>query len=110
MTITYEDFAKVEIRVGTIKTCVPVEKSSKLYKLEVDFGELGVRQILTGLQQHFKAEELTGLQTFFVTNMEPRKMVGQESNGMILGVGMDHTKKPILLKPAEPAINGDQVS
>lgn len=108
--ITYEDFAKNEIRVGTIIACEPVRNSAKLYKLDVDFGTHGKRTILTGMQSFYKPEDFVGLQTLFLFNLEPRKMMGMESQGMILSVGLDHTQRPILLKLSEPAENGDGVN
>ena len=87
-----------------------MEGSVKLLKLEVDLGKLGKRTILTGMAQFYKPEDFTGLQTLFLYNLEPRKMVGIESQGMLLSVGLDHSKKPILIKLAETAENGDGVS
>ena len=108
--ITYDDFSKLEIKVGTIINCTPVEGSVKLLKLEVDFGKLGKRTILTGMAQFYKPEEFNGLQTLFLCNLEPRKMMGAESQGMLLSVGLDHSKKPILIKLTEVAENGDGVN
>jgi methionyl-tRNA synthetase len=82
--ININDFAKVELIVGTIKTCQPVSGSDKLLKLEVDLGSLGVRQILSGVAKWFKPEDLVGKQGIFVANLAPRKMLGQESQGMML--------------------------
>lgn len=107
--INFDEFSKVEIRVGTIKNCEKLEKSEKLYKLDVDFGELGSRVILTGLVPYYSADELNGLQTLFVYNLEPRKMMGLESQGMIMTVGMDHTQKPELIRLSGQATNGDGV-
>jgi methionine--tRNA ligase beta chain len=109
-TIPYDTFSQIDLRVGTIKTCFKLEKSNKLYKLEVDFGELGTKQILTGLAPYYSSEELTGLQTIFVLNLEPRKMMGLESQGMIMSVGLDHDSKPLLLKINGEAVNGDGLS
>lgn len=108
--INYDDFAKIEIRVGTVSNCEPVKGSTKLLKLSVDFGALGQREILTGMQAFYKPEEFVGLQTLFLFNLEPRKMMGLESQGMILSVGLDHTQKPILIKLADSAQNGDGVN
>src|SRR5690349_10464244 len=106
-TIKYDDFAKLDIRVGTIVSCEKVPDSEKLLKLEIDFGELGKRQILTGMQKYFETETFIGLQTLFIVNLEPRKMAGLESQGMLLSIGTDHSKKPILIKFMEVAENGD---
>ena len=82
--ITIDDFAKIELLVGTIQEVEPVKKSDKLFKLLVDFGPQGKRQILSGIQKHFKIDELIGQQGVFVTNLKPRKMLNLESQGMML--------------------------
>lgn len=109
--INIEDFAKVDFRVGTILTCDFVEGSEKLYRLHVDFGEgIGKRQILTGLAKYFTPEELTGFQTIFIINLEPRTMMGLVSEGMLVTVGTDHSKKPSLIKFYGNVENGDGLS
>lgn len=82
--ININDFAKVQMLVGTVKTCQPVSGSDKLLKLEVDLGPVGMRQILSGVAQYFKPEDLVGKQGIFVANLAPRKMLGHESQGMML--------------------------
>lgn len=82
--IGIEDFAKVELRVGTIIACEPVAESEKLLKMQVDFGPLGVRQILGGVKKFFAPEDLLNKQGVFVFNLKPRKLLGMESNGMML--------------------------
>jgi methionyl-tRNA synthetase len=87
--ITYDDFKKVEIKIGKILTVERVEKSEKLLKLSVDFKEeAGPRQILSGIAKYFlNIEDLVGRKCPFVTNLEPKPLMGLESNGMILAVG-----------------------
>lgn len=86
--INYDDFKKVEIKVGRILTVERVEKSEKLLKLSVDFAETAPRQILSGIAKHFpEIEKLIGKKCAFVTNLEPKPLMGMESNGMILAVG-----------------------
>ncbi len=101
--ITIEDLSKIDVRVGTITSCEKVEGSTKLLKLNVDFGELGQRQILTGMQEYYEPEQMVGLQTTFIVNLKPRKMMGLESYGMIFAVD---SEKPIFLKPQNDADNG----
>lgn len=84
--ISFEDFLKVDMRVGTIKECELVAGSDKLLKLQVDFGSLGMRQILSGIQKYYKPEDLIGNQGVFVVNLKPRKMMGMDSQGMMLAV------------------------
>lgn len=85
-SITIQDFWKVDIRTGTVLSCERVPKSDKLYKFEVDFGPLGKRQILSGVAKELKEEQLLGKQGVFVVNLPPRKMMGLESQGMMLFV------------------------
>ncbi len=82
-TITYEDFAKVELRVGRVLSAEAVPKADKLLHLVVDLGT-EQRQILAGLAQHFQPEALVGQNVLVVANLAPRKMRGLESQGMIL--------------------------
>lgn len=87
--ITYEDFKKVEMKVGEIREVEPIEGSDKLLKLKVLFGE-EERQILSGIKKHFEDYNvLVGKKVPFVINLEPRKMMGLESQGMILAVNDD---------------------
>ncbi len=81
--IVYEDFAKLDLRVGTVLSAAPVAKSDKLLCLQVDMG-YEVRQILSGIAAHFTSEDITGRKVVVVANLKPRKMLGLESKGMIL--------------------------
>lgn len=83
--ITYDEFAKVEITLGTIRTVEVVPDADKLLRLEVDFGEEAPRQILSGIRTYFEDPQvLVGKQCPFITNLAPRTIRGLESNGMIL--------------------------
>ncbi len=81
--IQFDDFAKIDLRVGTILSAEKVEKADKLLKLEVDLG-YEKRTLLSGIAQYFSPEEIIGKQVTVVANLAPRKMRGIESNGMIL--------------------------
>jgi methionyl-tRNA synthetase len=81
--IQFDDFAKIDLKVGTILTAEKVEKADKLLKLSVDLG-FETRTIVSGIALHFKPEEIIGKQVVVVANLAPRKMRGIESNGMIL--------------------------
>lgn len=83
-TISFEDFAKVDLRIGTIFSAEKVPKSSKLLKLEVSFGPIGNRIILAGVGESFDTAALIGRQIMAVLNLAPRKMMGIESHGMLL--------------------------
>jgi len=87
--IKYDDWKKVEIKIGKILTVERIEKSEKLLKLSVDFAEAsGPRQIISGISKYFpEIEYLINKKCAFVTNLEPKPLMGLESNGMILAVG-----------------------
>ncbi|WP_198174786.1 methionine--tRNA ligase [Spirosoma arboris] len=106
--ITYDDFAKMDIRIGTITEAERVPKSDKLLKLKVDDG-LGGRQILSGIAKHFAPEEIIGKQVTFLANLAPRKMMGFESQGMIL-MAEDRDGKLALIAPGDAVWNGGTVS
>ena len=108
--ISYEDFSKLDIRGGTVLSAERVEGSEKLIRLQVDFGsEIGQKQILTGLLKWYKPESFVGLQTTFILNLPPRKMMGLMSEGMILALGLSDEEKPALLKPKRKVKNGEGV-
>ncbi|HUD09283.1 MAG TPA: methionine--tRNA ligase subunit beta [Patescibacteria group bacterium] len=104
--ITFEDFKKVEIRIGKILTAEKVENADKLLKLQVDFGEFQ-RQIVSGIAESFTPEELVGKSLPFVVNLEYRKFKGEESQGMLMATGVDG--KVILLEPATEVPEGTEV-
>ncbi|ODU54581.1 MAG: methionine--tRNA ligase subunit beta, partial [Clostridium sp. SCN 57-10] len=79
----YDDFAKLELTVARVLTCEPVPKSSKLLRFTLDLG-YETRQILSGIAKWYKPEDLIGHNVVIVSNLKPRKMMGYESNGMIL--------------------------
>jgi methionyl-tRNA synthetase len=82
--ITFDDFKKIELRVGQIVSAVPVEGSDKLLHLTVDFGEEKPRTVVSGIKSYVDIEQFVGTQKIFVTNLEPRAIMGIESQAMIL--------------------------
>jgi methionyl-tRNA synthetase len=106
--IQYDDFAKLDLRVGTIVAAEKVAKADKLLKLEVDLG-FEKRTIVSGIALHFKPEELAGKQVVIVANLAPRKLKGIESNGMILSAE-DENGKLHLINPEEIINPGSGVS
>lgn len=94
--INIDKLKEIEIKIGTILECVSVEGSVKLLKLTVDFGDEN-RQILTGIHEWYEPSDLIGQQCPFVTNLEPRMIMGLESQGMILAA--DDGGGPVLLNP-----------
>jgi len=98
--VSIEEFQKLEIKIGRVLAAEPVQKSNKLLKLQVDIGG-EQRQIVAGMQQFYKPEELVGRDVVVVTNLAPVKIFGVESNGMILAAG-DSASILVPLKPVEP--------
>lgn len=98
--ITIEDFAKVEMRVGIVKSAEKVAGAEKLLKVMVDIGD-EVRQVLAGIAQYYVAEDLVGRKVIVVANLAPRKMRGLESNGMIVAASVGPEGKPVLATFAE---------
>jgi methionyl-tRNA synthetase len=105
--IQYDDFAKLDLKIGTIRTAEKVEKADKLLKLEISLGS-EVRTIVSGIAQHFKPEDIVGKQVVVVANLAPRKMRGIESNGMILMA--DDNGKLLFINPDGTAGDGSGVS
>ena len=82
--ITFDEFKKVELKVGQILQAEPVEGSEKLLKLEVDFAEDKPRTVVSGIAGHVDMDTFVGSKKIFVTNLEPRPILGIESQAMIL--------------------------
>ena len=90
MNITLDEFKKAELKVATVLSAENIEGSEKLLKLQVDLGE-EKRQILSGIAKYYKPEDLVGKQIVVITNLEPRMMMGLESQGMVLAAGDSET-------------------
>ena len=105
--ISIEDFARIDLRIGTIVTAEPVPGATKIIKLEIDAGE---RKITTaaGIAQQYRPEELVGRKVVVVANLEPARIRGIESQGMILAASMEG-HKTVLLTVAEDIPNGAKV-
>lgn len=106
--ITFDDFKKIELRVGQIISAVPVEGSDKLLQLSVDFGEEKPRTVVSGIKAYVDIESFVGSQKVFVTNLEPRAIMGIESQAMILAAKDEQTLG--LTTIDRPIINGTILS
>ena len=106
--IQFDDFAKIDLKVGTVLACEKVEKADKLLKLTVDLG-FEQRTIVSGIAMHFQPEEVVGKQVTVVTNLAPRKMRGIESQGMIL-MAEDANGKLVFVSPINAVAAGSGVS
>ncbi len=94
--ISYEDFKKIELRVAKIISTERIEGSEKLLKLMIDVAdEAGLRQLVAGIGKRYEPETLTGKEIIIVANLEPRKLMGVESQGMLLAA--DSEEGPVLL-------------
>ena len=105
--IQYDDFAKMDIRIGTIIEAEKVAKSKKLLKLKIEDG-LKQRTILSGIGEHFQPENIIGQQVSFLANLAPRKMMGMESEGMIL-MAEDKDGSLAFVQPSKAVWNGGTV-
>jgi methionine--tRNA ligase beta chain len=104
--ITIDLLEKIDIRVGTIELVEDVKASDKLVKLTVDFGDCK-RTILVGMKRERQnPKEVQGKQALFVVNVEPRKMMGEVSEGMLFDIGYSDGIKPVLAMPEMPVPNG----
>jgi len=95
--ITYDDFKKVELRIATVLSAERIPGSDKLLRLEVNAGE-EKRQIVAGIGKNHRPEDLLGRQIVIVANLEPRQLMGLESQGMLLAASVEESG-PILLTP-----------
>jgi len=106
-TILYDDFAKLDIRIGTVVAAELVPETDKLIKCTIDFGEIGTRTIVSGIAQWKTPEELIGKQLPYIVNLAPRMLKGVESEGMLLAT---HAGEGIaLLEPDVDVVPGTKV-
>jgi methionyl-tRNA synthetase len=104
--IEITDFAKIELRVGEVRSAERIPKADKLLLLSVDVGEEKPRQILAGIAQYYEPEQLVGRKIVVVANLKPRKLRGHESQGMLLAASVGEEGKPVIATFAEDVPNG----
>ncbi len=111
--ISYDEFKKMDIRVGTVRAVEPVPETDKLLKCIIDFGETNeagesaYRTIVSGIREYVpEYETLVGRQLLYIVNLEPRTIKGIESQGMLLAVGEG---APTFIVPAEPVAPGSKI-
>lgn len=98
--IKFNDWEKVDLRVGKILKVDDIENADKLYKLEVDFGkEIGKRTLVAGLKKHYEKKEIMGKKFVFLTNLEAKTLKGIRSEGMILAAVSEDESKIVLIQP-----------
>ncbi len=104
--VSLADLEKIDVRVGTIRSVEEVPSSDKLVRLRVEFGDHS-RSILAGLKkERARPQELQGVQALFVVNLEPKRMAGEVSEGMLFDVGYQDGIIPVLAVPEKPVPNG----
>ncbi|GAI42780.1 unnamed protein product [marine sediment metagenome] len=105
-TISFKEFEKIDIRVGTIEEVEGVKGADKLVKLRVNFSD-HQRNILAGIKtERVQPSEVIGLQALFVVNLEPREMMDEVSEGMLFDIGYADDITPVLAVPERPVPNG----
>ena len=105
--VAFDDFLKMDIRVGTVLECTKVPKADKLLQFKIDDG-MGGRTIVSGIAKHYNPEDLVGKQVCFIANFEPRKLKGIMSEGMILSAE-NPDGKLVVIGPTGPVVPGSQV-
>jgi len=113
--VTYEEFNKMNMKIGTIMEVEPIPETDKLLKCQIDFGEVDengnkkLRQIISGIHEYYPDPSvLINKQVLYIVNLEPRKIKGHESNGMLMAVdGIDG--KPVFLVPEVKVEVGSKV-
>jgi tRNA-binding protein len=108
--VSFDVLEKIDIRVGMIEKVQDIEGADKLVKLIVDFGD-HKRSIIAGIKQEREdPAEIEGKQALFVVNLEPRKMMGEMSEGMLFDIGYADGIAPVLAVPEKPVPNGARAS
>ncbi len=107
MNISYEQFSQCDLRVVTILSCERIEGSDKLLKLQVSLGE-EERQVIAGIGKFYEPENITGRQVVIIANLEPRVLMGHESQGMLLATD-DAEGKPVILSPEHSVQPGTKI-
>jgi len=115
--IAFDEFAKVDLRVAKILSCVPHPSADRLWKLQVDDGSGTPRQICAGIREHYTPEQLVGMSIIIVANLQPRVIRGEESRGMLLAASnvpkdgaTDTVRRVVVLTPASGIEPGSIVS
>lgn len=109
--INFEDWAKLDLRVAQIMKVEEIEGADKLWKLTLDVGEeIGERTVCAGIKPYYKKEEIEGRKIIIIANLEPRKMKGVESQGMLLAAGNPNDSEIAFLTPEKDVPNGMKIS
>src|SRR3989337_4499593 len=107
--INFDDFTKIDFRVGRVVKAENIEGADTLIRLKVDFGPLGERTILSGIKKWYKTKDLKGKNYIFVYTLEPKKMMGEDSQGMIMAAEDESGENCVLLVPDDDIAPGTRV-
>lgn len=107
--ITFEDFQKVDIRIGKIIEIEDADTKKPMYRIQIDFGDLGVKQTIAGIKPFYEKEELMGKKVAAVVNMEPKKMGAAMSECMILAAVIGDDEKVVVLQPEKDIDAGAKI-
>tara|TARA_Y100000310_G_scaffold322704_1_gene382041 strand:- start:873 stop:1217 length:345 start_codon:yes stop_codon:yes gene_type:complete len=108
--VDFNDWSKIDLRVGKILEVEDIENADKLYKFTIDLGkEIRKRTICAGIKEYYSKEELKGKKVIVFTNLQPRKLKGIESQGMILAACTEDESKVILISPEKDIEVGNRV-
>jgi methionine--tRNA ligase beta chain len=105
--VSFEEFAKMDLRIGMIVKAEPVSGSRNLIKMQIDVGDSEIREAVAGIAQYYNAEELEGKHVAVIANLQPKKMFGLESNVMILAA--EDEKTVSILLPDRPVKTGSKI-
>jgi len=108
LQIVFEDFSRIDARVGTITTVERIPRTEKLFRILVDLGPMGVRQTVSSLVGHYDQNELVGKRVVFLYNLKPTKFAGEVSQGMLLAA--EEERKVALLTTDREIQNGSRVT
>ena len=107
--VNFDDFTKIDFRVGKVVKAENIEGADTLIRLKVDFGPLGERTILSGIKKWYKPKDLKGNNYVFVYNLAPKEMMGEESQGMIMAAEDEKGENCVLLIPEADIAPGTRV-
>jgi len=105
--VEYENFASLDLRIGTVLEAEKITNSDKLLKLKVSLSEEDSRQVIAGIGKKYQPEDIVGKQVALVVNLKPRSIMGLESQGMIMAASGEDG--PIIIKPENNVPDGTQI-
>ncbi len=108
--VSFEDWQKLDLRVGKVLDVEEIEGSDLLWKIGVDLGDLGKRTICAGIKKYYSKEELKGKKIIVFANLAPRKMRGIESQGMLLAADNEENGEVVLITPEKNIEVGTKIS